>query len=214
MIDPRAWLAFAAASLVLTVVPGPAVMFVLARGVDLGRRGALLSAAGLALGNLAWAVAAGLGVASLVASSEVALTILRWAGAAYLAYLGVTRLRRPLGSGAGVESSAGGVPPAAAADRRAFRQGVVVNLLNPKIAVFVVAFLPAFLEPERGSVAAQGLVLGLTFATIGWVTDSGYAVAAGSIGRERLERFGGGWLGRVALGGTYLALAAVTLLAR
>lgn len=207
MIDPSAWLTFAVASLVLTVVPGPAVMFVLARGVDLGRRGALLTAAGLALGNLGWALAAGLGLASLVASSGPALTVLRWAGATYLAYLGLHRLLRP------PAVAVDGADAAPADPARAFRQAIVVNLLNPKIAVFFVAFLPPFLDPARGSVAVQGLLLGTTFALIGWATDSGYAALAGSLGRDRLARLGGGWPGRIALGGTYLALAGITLLA-
>jgi threonine/homoserine/homoserine lactone efflux protein len=173
--EPTTLALFAAASLALAVVPGPAVLYIVARSIDQGRGAGLVSALGIGVGSLVHVTAATIGLSSLLASSATAFTIVKYAGAAYLIVLGVQRL---LTREEAVEMAA--KPPRAR--RRIFRDGVVVNVLNPKTALFFVAFLPQFVDPEQGAAGVQILVLGLIFTVIALSSDSLWAVAAGTVG--------------------------------
>lgn len=166
---------FMAATLALLLVPGPAVLYIIARGIDQGRLAGLASASGIAMGSLFHVVAAALGLSAILASSALAFSVVKYLGAAYLIYLGVrTLLTRP--------------DPTEPIDRRPrtrrelFTQGVVVQVLNPKMALFFLAFLPQFVDPARGSVTTQTLFLGGLLMVMGLCTDSLYAVISGSAG--------------------------------
>jgi threonine/homoserine/homoserine lactone efflux protein len=166
---------FAAACFALAVVPGPAVLYIVARSVDQGRGAGLVSALGIGTGGLVHAVAATIGLSSLLASSATAFTVVKYAGAAYLVILGVRRLltRERL------ELLA---PPPRVSHRRMFRDGVVVNVLNPKTALFFLAFLPQFVDPGAAAPALQILALGLVFVAVALASDSLWALAAGTVG--------------------------------
>ncbi|HEX2045734.1 MAG TPA: LysE family translocator, partial [Gaiellaceae bacterium] len=165
-------LLFAGASLALLVVPGPAVLFIVARSVEHGRSAGLVSMLGVQVGALVHVAAAVLGISALLVQSAVAFSVVKYAGAGYLVYLGVRRL---LDRGS-AEATARGEAQAFA---RLFRQGIVVNVLNPKAALFFFAFLPQFVEPEAGAVALQMGLLGLLFVALALVSDGLYALAAG-----------------------------------
>ena len=166
-----ALVAFLIATLVLAVTPGPGVVFIVTRTLAQGRAAGLASVAGVALGNGANAVGASIGLAALFAASSMAFTVVRWAGAAYLVWLGIQALRQPA-------ARANGQPLPPSNPRRLFRDGFFVALLNPKTTLFFAAFIPQFLHLE-GSQAAQALTLSLLFVAIAAVTDSGYALLAG-----------------------------------
>lgn len=165
--------AFLIATLVLVLTPGPAVVFIITRTLAQGRKAGLSSVAGVALGNLANAVGASIGLAALFAVSSLAFTVVRWAGAAYLIYLGIQALRQPA-------APADGAQPPRAEPRKLFRDGFFVALLNPKTTLFFAAFIPQFLHPE-GSQAVQALVLSVFFVVVAAMTDSLYALLAGSL---------------------------------
>ena len=162
--------AFAAASLLLLIIPGPAVLYVVNRSVSDGRQAGLAGVAGLSLGNLVHAIAAAVGLSAELATSATAFNTVKWLGAAYLIYVGVrTLMRRPdtITTEQGVVSV-----------RRSFTQGVVVNVLNPKVALFFLSFLPQFIHPEAGRPGLQALVLGLVFVSIGFCTDGTYSLVS------------------------------------
>jgi threonine/homoserine/homoserine lactone efflux protein len=163
------------ASLALAVVPGPAVLYIVAQSVDQGRLAGLVSALGIGTGGLVHVVAATVGLSSLLASSATAFTVVKYAGAAYLILLGIRRLltREEVGEEALR-------PPRA--NRRIFRDGVVVNVLNPKTALFFLAFLPQFVEPGASAATLQILLLGLIFVVIAFCSDSLWALTAGTLG--------------------------------
>lgn len=166
-------LAFAGASLVLALTPGPAVVYIVARTVAQGRACGLASVLGVALGNLGNAIGAALGLAALFAVSSAAFTVVKWAGAAYLVYLGLRMwCARPAGAAQGPKADAR--QPLA----RVFRDGFVVALLNPKTSLFFAAFLPQFMDAQGSSALAQTLVLGCTFVAIAACTDLFYVLAA------------------------------------
>jgi threonine/homoserine/homoserine lactone efflux protein len=171
---------FAAAALALAVVPGPAVLYIVARSVDQGRFAGLVSALGIGVGSLVHVTAATIGLSSLLASSATAFTVVKYAGAAYLMLLGIHRLltREEV-------AEVAARPPRAL--RKIFRDGVIVNVLNPKTALFFLAFLPQFVDPDQGAATLQILVLGLIFTVIALSSDSLWALAAGTLG---------GWLRR------------------
>lgn len=166
--------AFLIATLVLALTPGPGVVFIVTRTLAQGRTAGLASVGGVALGNLANAVGASIGLAALFAASSLAFTVVRWAGAAYLVWLGLQALRRPAAAAAD-----GAVLPRTE-PRRLFRDGFFVALLNPKTTLFFAAFIPQFLHPD-GSQAVQALALSVLFVAIAAVTDSLYALLAGSL---------------------------------
>ncbi len=166
-------LAFAVASVVLLMIPGPAVLYVVNRSVSDGRSVALASVGGLELGNLVHALAATAGLSAVIATSATAFSIVKWAGAVYLIGVGtLTLLRRP---------DALSVEGGHLSYRRAFAQGVIVNVLNPKVALFFLSYLPQFVEPSRGPAWSQVLVLGLTFVVLGLCTDSLWAIATSTL---------------------------------
>jgi threonine/homoserine/homoserine lactone efflux protein len=168
------WL-FCLAALALLAVPGPAVLYIVVQSAERGRRVGLASVAGIHLGTLVHVAAATIGLSALIVASAVAFSAVKYAGAAYLVYLGVRKLlERP--RRARIEREREPL-------RRAFARGAVVNVLNPKTALFFLAFLPQFVDRDRGGVWSQVLVLGLVFVGLGLVSDSLYALGAGAIGR-------------------------------
>ncbi len=172
-------LTFAAGALALTLIPGPNVMFIVAQGIGQGRRASVSSALGVEAGSIVHVTAAVLGLSALLASSATAVSVIKIGGAIYLAYLGVRTLLAKSGH---EELEA---PPAQRQYSRIFLNGFLINVFNPKVALFFLAFLPQFVDPARGSVSLQLMVLGLVFCAIGTSTDLIYAMISGS---------GGAWL--------------------
>src|SRR5581483_2235306 len=180
---------FAAAALALAVVPGPAVTYIVARSVEHGRRAGLLSVLGVSTGGLVHVAAATAGLSALLASSASAFTVVKLVGAAYLVAVGLLRL---VGRG---ENDTG--EPSHVAPGRVYAQGVLVNVLNPKTALFFLAFLPQFVQPHRWPVALQVGVLGCLFVAIAAASDSVYALVASALARrmrgssrvQQLKRF-------------------------
>lgn len=168
-------LSFVGATTVFILLPGPNVFFLVARGIANGRRAAVVSTAGIESAGLVFVAATAVGLSAVLASSAIAFSTVRYAGAAYLFYLAYRALR---GHG-GLEP----VQPAPITSRRAFLDAFAVGLTNPKVALFFLAFFPQFVDAGRGSVALQTAVLGTIFVAIGFVSDLGYALASGSIGR-------------------------------
>jgi threonine/homoserine/homoserine lactone efflux protein len=194
--------AFAAAALVLIVIPGPGVLFVIGRALAHGRRTALLSVAGHAAGNWVVAVCVALGVGTVVESSAAVFTAVRLAGAAYLVWLGVQAFR-DRGSLAGVLEGAA----APRGDVRAAREGLVVGVTNPKAVILFVAVLPQFVDRQAGHVPAQMLILSAISIAIGLASDSCWGLAASIVrswfarSPRRLGLVGGaGGLAMVGLG--------------
>ena len=169
------WL-FIAAALALLLVPGPAVLFIVARSVEQGRLAGFVSDLGIHAATLVHVAAAALGLSAILASSALAFSAVKYAGAAYLIWLG---LKKIFGR---VENPGEGIAGPAHGYRRLFRDGFVVNLLNPKTALFFLAFLPQFVDLNRGHVAMQIAMLGLLFTGLGFITDGCYALAAGTAG--------------------------------
>jgi threonine/homoserine/homoserine lactone efflux protein len=166
---------FVVAAMVLLLTPGPAVLYIVTRSVEQGRLAGLVSALGVHVGTLVHVAAAALGVSALLVSSALAFDIVKYLGALYLIYLGVRKLM-------GWDQPAGGRALAPHSLRRLFAQGVVVNVLNPKTALFFLAFLPQFVDVSKGAVGVQILALGLIFVALGVLSDGLYAVAAGTAG--------------------------------
>ena len=184
-------LLFAGASVALLAVPGPAVIYVVTRSVDQGRAAGMVSMLGVETGTFAYALAAAAGLTGLIAASQIGFTVVRYAGAAYLVYLGIRKWR---------ERDEPGQRPAGARSRLYLR-GLIVQLLNPKIAIFFLAFLPQFVDSSRGPVALQILVLGALFTLLAVLSDGAYVLLAGAVGgwlrasrraRHRLAKVSGG----------------------
>jgi threonine/homoserine/homoserine lactone efflux protein len=202
MPEPSTLLLFAVSALALVAVPGPNLIYIVTRSIDQGRRAGVASALGVETATLVHIAAAAAGLSAALASSAAAFTTVKYAGAAYLVFLAVKAFRSR-------DDDSGERPPAPGG--RVYAEGFVLNLLNPKVALFFLAFLPQFVDPGAGSAWSQVLVLGVVLATIGLSVDLLYALAAGGLGglvrgnpvlarrRRRLT------------GGVYLALAAVTL---
>lgn len=190
----------ALASIVLVIVPGPAVIYILTRSVAQGRAAGLASAAGVNLGSAIHVLAAVAGLSVILASSAFAFSVVKWAGVGYLLWIGVRTLRRSDEAFRVAETEPDSL-------RRIFVQGVLVNVLNPKVAMFFLAFLPQFVDPSDPNAALQSLVLGMTLVGIGLISDSVYAVAGGAIGSLLRTRPSVARATRLASGATYLALA-------
>jgi threonine/homoserine/homoserine lactone efflux protein len=184
-------LLFAGASLALLAVPGPAVIYVVTRSLDQGRTAGIVSVLGVETGTFAYALAAAAGLTGLIAASEIGFTVVKYAGAAYLVYLGFRKL---------LERDE---PPDAlpSAHSRLFLKGALVQLLNPKIAIFFLAFLPQFVDSSRGPIAIQILVLGTFFTLLAILSDGAYVLLAGAVGgwlrsgrraQRRLAKLSGG----------------------
>ena len=184
MPDLTLWGLFVVASVVLLLTPGPAVLFIVARSLEQGRAAGLVSVLGIHLGTIVHITAAAVGLSALLVSSALAFAIVKYLGAAYLIWIGIRTLlaRDP-------DPTAPAVP--AEPLRRVFRDGFVVNLFNPKTAIFFLAFLPQFVDPARGAVHWQILILGLTFMGLGIMSDGMFALIAGAAGDflRRSRRF-------------------------
>ena len=196
------WL-FGLAALALLAIPGPSVLYIVVQSAERGRRVGLAAVAGVHLGSLVHVAAATAGLSALVVASALAFSIVKYGGAAYLVYLGVRKLLER-----DRESHVETEPEPL---RRALLRGMVVNMLNPKTALFFLAFLPQFIDTGRGGVWSQALVLGFVFVGLGLVSDSLYALAAGTVGglirrRRKLVRYGSGVV--------YITLGAAAALAK
>src|SRR5258708_31710526 len=177
-ISHSSLLLFVSGAALLLVIPGPAVTYVVSRSIGQGRTAGLLSVLGIVVGTLLHVTAATLGLSALLASSILAFQFVRYLGAAYLIYLGIRTLRRDDSQLLQAASNEGRL-------LRIFAQGVLVNLLNPKTALFFLAFLPQFVDPSLGHPSLQIFQLGVLFALMGWISDSVWAVLAGTVA----ERF-------------------------
>jgi threonine/homoserine/homoserine lactone efflux protein len=165
---------FIAASLALLLVPGPAVIYIVTRSVNQGRLGGLFSVLGIECASLCHVLAASLGLSAILLSSALAFGVVKYLGAAYLVYLGVRKLIDR-------EQDRDDTLMQQDSPRRVFLQGLVVNLLNPKTALFFFAFLPQFVSLDQGSPTLQIVTLGLLFVGMATVTDGAYALLASSI---------------------------------
>jgi threonine/homoserine/homoserine lactone efflux protein len=181
------------------------VFYIVTRSLLQGRRYGLASVAGVALGNLGNAIGASIGLAALFAISSVAFTVVKYAGAAYLVYLGIQALRAR-------KAEAEPDMPQPVSLRRIFRDGFVVALLNPKTAIFFAAFLPQFMSQDSAP-ALQGIALGALFVAIAAVTDSIYALAASAVAPILAQARGIRALGRYATGGAFIGLGLFTAFA-
>ena len=201
MPDASALGLFVGAAVALLLTPGPAVLYIVTRAMDNGRRGGVASALGVNLGILVHVAFAVLGLSVVLASSAAAFNVVKYVGAGYLIYVGVRRLldREEV-------PTANAVPMRSR--RRLFSQGVIVSVLNPKLALFFVAFLPQFVDRAHGNVRLQLLVFGLLFEAIALITDSSYALLAGTMGRALRNRKRYARTERYVAGGIYIALGA------
>lgn len=204
MLEAGRVLAFAVTAFALIVVPGPSVLFVISRGVALGRRVALATVVGNAVGVYLQVVAVAVGLGALIAQSIAAYTVVKLLGAAYLVWLGVQAVRTR--NAVSVADAAGGAEEPVSL-RVAARQGFLVGVGNPKAIVFFTAVLPQFVDPAGGSPSLQLLLLGLVFITVALLSDGAWAVLAGSARRwfadspSRLRRLtGSGGIVMIGLG--------------
>jgi len=199
-------LLFVSAAVVLLAIPCPAVFYVTSRSIGQGRSAGLVSALGIGVGTLVHVAAAAVGLSALLMSSAAAFGVVKYLGAAYLVHLGVQKLR----SGESLDLS----PNAPRAKlSRVFGQGIIVNILNPKTALFFFSFLPQFVDASRGAVALQILFLGTLFAVMGVTSDSLWALFAGTVA-QHLKR-NARWLStqRYVSGGMLISLGVATAFA-
>ena len=198
MIESSQLYLFIGAALALLLVPGPAVLYITARSASQGRMAGLVSVLAIETANFLQAAAAALGLAAIVYSSALAFDVVKYLGAAYLIYLGISKLffSRDKESDESVQTES---------LWRIYWQGFVINLLNPKTALFFFAFLPQFVSPERGNVTGQSFLLGAIFVLLAIVTDSLYALLASSLagqlkGNRRFQKGGRYFAGLVYIG--------------
>src|SRR5215467_7880369 len=199
LISHSSLLLFVTGAAILLAIPGPAIMYIVSRSIGQGRAAGLVSAMGIATGTLLHVAAATLGLSALLASSALAFQFVKYLGAAYLIYLGVRTLRRD--DSQLVEATKG--------DRRLlhiFAQGVLVNLLNPKTALFFLAFLPQFVDSSLGHPTLQIFQLGVLFAVMGWFSDSMWALLAGTVADRFRANIGLRRTQRNVSGGALIAL--------
>jgi threonine/homoserine/homoserine lactone efflux protein len=175
MISPDKLALFFAASLVILLIPGPAVLYIVTRSISQGRAAGIASVLGINLAALTYTVAAALGLTAILLTSAVAFNMVKYIGAAYLIYMGI----RQLLSKSHLETVE--VKPDSLS--RIFAQGYMVNLLNPKMAFFTFAFLPQFIDPSRGNTALQILIFGGMFVLMAMLSDGAYALLASGLGR-------------------------------
>ena len=175
MLEKTAFLTFLFAAFMLNIAPGPDMLYVIGRSVGQGRKAGIVSALGIFAGCWVHILAAAFGIAAILRSSSLAFNIVRYAGAAYLVYLGIRLIasRSNLSTQPLKTENLGSI----------FRQGVITNVLNPKVAIFFLAFLPQFIDAHRGSVLLQILVLGLIFNVGGTLVNLAVAYAGGTLGQ-------------------------------
>ncbi|MGF1537688.1 MAG: LysE family translocator [Elainellaceae cyanobacterium] len=181
MPDPSTFGLFLTAAFILSVTPGPGLLYTLARSIHGGKSAGISSVLGLFVGGLVHVVAAAIGISSLLMTSAIAFSVVKYAGAAYLIYLGVRTLLR---------ADTLAVDPAEATLERndwVFYQGVMTEVLNPKTALFFLAFIPQFIRVESGHVFAQFMLLGLITAVMNLLSDLAVALFAGPIGQRLRE---------------------------
>lgn len=207
--------AFLLASLVLALTPGPAVIYILTRTLSQGREAGLASVAAVAVGNLGNALGAAIGLAALFAASTLAFTVVKYAGAAYLIYLGIRALRGNGGAAVSVPDVAAGGQPASVPGRRrtakVFRDGVTVALLNPKTTLFFAAFLPQFMDPALAAMP-QSIALGGMFVVVAATSDVCYVLAASALLPMLARARGAFALGRYLSGAAFIGLGVFTAL--
>lgn len=202
MISSTRLMLFAATSVVLIFTPGPDIIYVMTRGVAQGRKAALAAAAGFSLGNFVHIFFAVVGLSALLASSARAFQLVKWAGALYLVYLGVRMIRSK------ADLAAGELQPLQG--RTIFVQSIIANVLNPKVAVFFLAFFPQFLNKAQGSLPLQMLLLGTLFVVLTLICFGLVALCSGAIGAWLQSKPAiGSRLGRVA--GSVLVLLGLRL---
>jgi threonine/homoserine/homoserine lactone efflux protein len=204
MPAPEVFAAFALASLALLIVPGPSVLYIVTRSMDQGRAAGLVSVLGIHTGSIVHVAAAALGLSAILASSALSYGVVKYAGAGYLIWLGIRAIREP-----GEERATGAVRNHSLA--RIYVQGVVVNVLNPKTALFFLAFLPQFVDVSKGSIPVQVVILGVTFILLGFVSDGTYALVSARVSKTLAARRRSGaarrWLPGVTLIGLGVASA-------
>ncbi|WP_084264847.1 LysE family translocator [Actinomadura macra] len=198
-------LLFLLAAVTLVAVPGPNHLYITTRSIGEGRRAGILSAFGVQTGTLVHVAAAAAGLSAVVAASATAFGALRYAGAAYLVYLAYRTLR------GGDDREEMRIRPQT--PLRVYLDGMLVNVLNPKVVLFFLAFLPQFVDQDAGAVPAQIVVLGLVLSSIGLIADLTYAVAAGSIGAWLRARPSFQRRQRYVTGAIYLGLGAAAVFA-
>ncbi|WP_372570895.1 LysE family translocator [Ruegeria jejuensis] len=197
MIDPVTLIAFLPAALALNLTPGADMMFCFGQGLRSGPRAAIAAGAGVSLGSLVHVTLAGLGLGAVVAAMPWLFDVIRWVGVGYLLYLAGSAIRN------------GAAPPDAPGKpaKHAFREGLVVNLTNPKVILFVLAFIPQFIDPGAGPILMQFLILGAVIALGGFFVNSGVGLMAGGASRHLVgNRRAGRILGWIT-GGIFAALA-------
>jgi threonine/homoserine/homoserine lactone efflux protein len=206
LIDTTSLLTFMTATIALLVVPGPAVLYIVARSIDQGRLAGLVSVMGIQVGVLFHILAAALGLSVILVTSALAFSIVKFLGAAYLIYLGIRTLAKK-------EPVLQPGTPEPQPLKKIFRQGIIVNVLNPKSALFFFAFLPQFVDASAGPATLQILFLGAVFVTLAIISDSTYAMLAGTLG-NRLRQSKAFLRGQKYLSGTvYIGLGLTTALA-
>ena len=205
MPDASSLTVFVLAALALLLVPGPAVLYIIARSVDQGRTAGLVSVVGVGLGSMVHVAAAALGLSALLVQSATAFRTVKYLGAAYLVYLGVRRLM-------GRDDVVAATDGSNRTLRRVFMQGVWVNILNPKTALFFFAFLPQFVNVDGAAIGLQILFLGTLLVTMGIVTDGVYALAAGGLGSWLKQRPKVITAQRWFAGGVFISLGLATAL--
>jgi len=199
-------LLFVSAAALLIVIPGPTVLYIIGRSIGQGRSAGLVSVLGIHVGTLIHVAAAAVGLSAVLMSSALAFSAVKYLGAAYLIYLGVQKIRSR-------ESFEFTGPVALVSLRRVFGQGVVVNVLNPKTALFFFAFLPQFVDPGRGHIPLQIIILGLLMIAIGLTSDTVWAISAGTV--AQLLRRNQRWMNtqRYLSGGILISLGLATAFA-
>ncbi|MEO0755443.1 MAG: LysE family translocator [Cyanobacteria bacterium J06648_16] len=209
MPEPTTLIWFAAAAAAMQMMPGPATLYISMRSLEQGLAAGLASVLGIVMGVFVHVLAAMLGISAILMTSVTAFTVVKFAGAAYLIYLGIQTLCRPRDRSGRLRSQP--LPPQQPRPLRALcRQGVLVNALNPKAAIFFLSFLPQFVAPERGPVWGQILILGMLFAGLGVLTGGLYVLIAAQLGRWLQHYQRARQIERYVSGGTYIALGAAT----
>jgi threonine/homoserine/homoserine lactone efflux protein len=190
---------FLLAALALLLIPGPAVLYIVARGVAQGKKAGMASVLGIELAGLCHAMAAAFGLSAILLASSLAFNLVKYVGAAYLVYLGI----KTIVSKATVSAGDSSPPPSLS---QLFRKGFMVQLFNPKTALFFYAFLPQFVDPARGSSILQILLLGVLFVLLATITDSIYALISSGVGRMLTRRVAFQRIQKYVTGGIYISL--------
>ncbi|KIC47201.1 lysine transporter LysE [Ruegeria sp. ANG-S4] len=199
MIDPSVLLTYSLIVLGFVFIPGPATLLTVARATTSGTKVGIATGAGITAGDFLHTTMAVVGISAIIAASATLFTILKYIGAAYLIYLGL----RAILEKTPIDLGQGRLPITAP---QAFRQAILAEILNPKTALFFLAFLPQFVAPEKGFAVLQLTILGVVFALIGFFSTIVYSVAAGSLGNFfRRNPTVLKWQGKV-VGGIYCAL--------